>query len=178
MTGSNAVRVATDVSADELDIFADYNGHAAPVTQANGLIATAHKAAPKSLAMVLLCGIYYVVVYIESRAFTARLHRLAGAAAWDVLNSIQADLIKNPIRGDLVSGLGGIRKARCPNPIRGKGKRGGFRYLFLYLEDRGHIHLLYLLDKDEQEDLTANERKSLRTLVTEIKRTRGGHQLP
>jgi hypothetical protein len=117
------------------------------------------------------------VVYVESKAFTARLHRLAGASALDVLSSIQADLIKNPERGDLVQGLGGIRKARCSNPGRGKGKRGGFRYLFLYLEDRNQIHLLYLLDKDEQEDLSTDERKALRTWVTEIKRSRGGQQI-
>jgi hypothetical protein len=89
-----------------------------------------------------------------------------------LLSAVQADLIKNPARGDLVSGLGGIRKARCANPARGKGKRGGYRYLFLYLENRDHIHLLYLLDKDEQEDLSNDERKELRALVAEIKATR------
>ena len=87
----------------------------------------------------------------------------------DVLNAIQADLLKNPACGDLVKDLGGIRKARCSNPLRGKGKRGGYRYLYLYLEGRGHIHLLYLLDKNEQEDLSNEERKSLRLLVSEIK---------
>ena len=117
------------------------------------------------------------MVYVESRAFTARLHRLAGSSALDVLNLIQADLIKNPERGDLVQGLGGIRKARCSNPGRGKGKRGGFRYLFLYLQDRSQIHLLYLLDKDEQEDLSADERKALRGWVSEIKRSKGGQQI-
>ena len=117
------------------------------------------------------------MVYIESKVFTARLHRLAGPTALDVLNSIQADLIKNPERGDLVQGLGGIRKARCSNPRRGKGKRGGFRYLFLHLEDRDHIHLLYLLDKDEQEDLSADERKALRAWVSEIKRSGGGQRI-
>jgi len=105
------------------------------------------------------------------------LHQLAGASALDVLNSIQTDLLKNPVRGDLLQGLGGIRKARCSNPARGKGKRGGFRYLFLYLEDRDHIHLLYLLDKDEQEDLSTDERKALRTLVTEIKQPKGRQKL-
>lgn len=94
----------------------------------------------------------------------------------DVLSSIQADLIKNPERGDLVQGLGGIRKARSSNPARGKGKRGGFRYLFLYMEDQNQIHLLYLLDKDEQEDLSADERKALRAWVSEIKRS-GGQQI-
>jgi hypothetical protein len=112
------------------------------------------------------------VVYVESRAFTRRLYQLAGATALDVLSAVQADLIKNPARGDLVPGLGGIRKARCSNPARHKGKRGGYRYLFLYLENRDHIHLLYLLDKDEQEDLSNDERKELRALVAEIKATR------
>ncbi len=111
------------------------------------------------------------MVYIESRAFTKRLHQLAGASALDVLNGIQADLLKNPTCGDLVQGLGGIRKARCANPARSKGKRGGYRYLFLYLENRKHIHLLYLLDKDQQEDLSNEERKALRALVTQIKET-------
>jgi hypothetical protein len=117
------------------------------------------------------------VVYIESKAFTARLTRLAGSAALDVLNSIQADLIKNPERGDLVQGLGGIRKARCSNPARGKGKRGGFRYLYLYMEDRNQIHLLYLLNKDEQEDLSTDERKELRAWVSEIKGAGRGQQI-
>ena len=98
-----------------------------------------------------------------------RLHHLAGASALDVLSRIQADLLKNPARGDLVQGLGGIRKERCSNPARGKGKRGGYRYLFLYLQNKNRIHLLYLLDKDEQEDLSSDERKVLRTLVTKIK---------
>ena len=120
-----------------------------------------------------LGGIYYIVVYIESRVFTARLRQLAGTSAPDVLDAIQTDLIKNPNRGDLVKGLGGIRKARCSNPERGKGKRGGFRYLFLYLEDCSHIHLLYLLDKNEQEDLSGEERKVLRTLVNQITRVTG-----
>src|SRR6185312_8659318 len=98
-----------------------------------------------------------------------RLHHLAGESSLDVLNSIQADLLKNPARGNLVQGLGGIRKARCSNPARGKGKRGGYRYLFLYLQSQDRIHLLYLLDKDEQEDLSSDERRVLQTLVTRIK---------
>jgi hypothetical protein len=51
-----------------------------------------------------------------------------------------------------------------------EGKRGGFRYLFLHLADRSHIHLLYLLDKDEQEDLSGEERKALRAWVSKIKK--------
>ena len=109
------------------------------------------------------------MVYIESIAFTRRLHELCGSTADEILGRIQAELLRNPLSGDVVRGLGGIRKARCANPSRGKGKRGGYRYLFLYLENKNHIHLLYLLDKDEQEDLTNEERKALLQIVKTIK---------
>lgn len=110
------------------------------------------------------------MVFIESRAFTQRLYKLAGASAEEVLRQIQADLLKNPEKGDVAEGLAGIRKARCANPSRGKGKRGGYRYLHLYLKHRDHIHLLFILDKDEQEDLTAGQRKDLRVMVAELKK--------
>jgi hypothetical protein len=85
------------------------------------------------------------VVFIETRLFTQRLHELAGVDALGVLTAIQDDLLKNPERGRMVQGLGGLRKARSANPSRGKGKRGGFRYFFLYLERKRHIHLVLLL---------------------------------
>jgi hypothetical protein len=110
------------------------------------------------------------VVFIESRFFTRRLGQLAGDAAGEVLRELQNDLLRDPARGDVVRGLGGIRKARLANPTRGKGTRGGFRYMHLYLEHREHIHLLCLFDKDEQEDLSEKERKALRQMVAELRR--------
>lgn len=109
------------------------------------------------------------MVFIESRSFTKRLEDLAGGKAHEVLERIQADLLKSPERRNLLQGLGGIRKARTSNPARGKGKRGGYRYFFLYLVRKQHIHLLLLLDKDEQEDLSWDERKALRKIVEAIK---------
>jgi hypothetical protein len=98
------------------------------------------------------------------------MRELAGKHAPDVLAAIQEDLLANPHRGNVVQGLGGIRKARASNPSRGKGKRGGLRYWYLYLERRAHIHLLILLDKDEHEDLDFEERTALRRMVAELKR--------
>ncbi len=109
------------------------------------------------------------MVFIESRSFTRRLTELAEDQAAAVLERIQEELVENPAKGKIVRGLGGIRKARAPHPGRGKGKRGGFRYLYLFLERRGHIHLLYLLDKHEQEDLDEDQRKALRRMVTDLK---------
>lgn len=118
------------------------------------------------------CGIYHGVIFIESKAFTRRLHESAMDSADAVLSAVQNELADNPIRGDLVKGLGGIRKARVANPARGKGKRGGFRYLYLYLEHKDHIHLLLLIDKNEQEDLNADQRAFLKQLAIQIKEQR------
>ena len=108
------------------------------------------------------------MVFIESRVFTKRLHAEAKAHAAEVLSSIQSDLLRSAERGALVRGLGGIRKARAADPTRGKGKRGGFRYLYLNVPARAHIHLLYLFGKDEQENLDAGERAMLREMAEQI----------
>lgn len=103
--------------------------------------------------------------FIESLPFTRRLHEMAGDSADDVLRTIEEELRLNPVRGSLVPGLGGVRKARTANPGRGKGKRGGYRYFYLYFVRDQQIFLLYILDKDEQGDLTTEERKFVRALA-------------
>jgi len=50
---------------------------------------------------------------------------------------------------------------------------GGYRCFYLYLEHRQHIHLLLMLDKDEQEDLSNEERTIVRTMVTDLKKAGG-----
>ncbi len=100
---------------------------------------------------------------------------MAGGSADAILRDIQNDLLENPGHGKVVKGLGGIRKARSANPRRGKGKRGGFRCLYLYVEDRNHVHLLFLLDKDEQEDLTPAERAIVHAMVAAIRKEKGHH---
>ena len=109
------------------------------------------------------------MVFIKSKVFTRRLHELAKDSADTVLADIQSSLLENPVRGDMVKGLGGVRKARVSNPARGKGRRGGFRYMYLCLEHREHVHLLFLFDKDEQEDLNPAQRTFLRQLVERSK---------
>ena len=112
------------------------------------------------------------MVFIESRAFSRHLLAL-GKASVEVLSAIQSDLLDNPERGRVVQGLSGIRKARAADPGRGKGKRGGLRYLYLYVVRKGHIHLLHLFDKNEQEDLNPSERDDLRRFAMWIKGQEG-----
>jgi len=41
--------------------------------------------------------------------------------------------------------------------------------MWLHLEEKHHIHLLFLLDKDEQEDLSKQQQKLLKALVRQLK---------
>lgn len=106
--------------------------------------------------------------FIEFPVFTDRLKSLAHQKADEVLLDIQNDLLENPNRGATVAGTGGAKKARIADPARQKGKRGGFRYLYYYIERDGQIFLLMIFGKDEQDDLTANQKKLLRQAILSL----------
>ncbi len=71
-----------------------------------------------------------------------------------------------------MEGTAGVRKARAADPARGKGKRGGFRYLYYYIEQDGQIYLLMIFSKDEQDDLTKDQKKTLAKLIQELRETK------
>ena len=87
---------------------------------------------------------------------------LAKGNADEVLLQIENDLLQNPERGPVITGTGGIRKSRAADPSRGKGKRGGFRYMYYYIEQDDQILLLLIFSKDEQDNLTPEQKKWLR----------------
>jgi len=66
--------------------------------------------------------------FIETMIFTKRLFASASA---EVLEIIQRDLVENPVRGAVVKGLHGARKARVAAPATQRGKSGGLR-TFIY----------------------------------------------
>lgn len=107
--------------------------------------------------------------FLETATFVERIAELGGKRQLELLYAIQDELMADPERGDLVKGLGGVRKARIAAPDRPEGKSGGYRYLYLYFEMRGRIYLLYLFDKREQADLNDEERKVLAAIVERLK---------
>jgi hypothetical protein len=82
-------------------------------------------------------------------------------------NDFKAELAINPLLGDLVPGTGGIRKVRLGSTS--KGKSGGFRICYYYLVSNEQIYLLLIYAKSEQENLTSDEKKALKELVTILK---------
>lgn len=110
--------------------------------------------------------------FIESKIFSTQIYQLGG----EVLSRIQADLVQNPERGTIVKGTHGVRKARVADPTLPRGKSGSYRYLYLYLEHAGRIHLLYLFSKSEQADLSSAQKRIIGTLSQEIRKETLSHE--
>lgn len=83
---------------------------------------------------------------------------------------LQEELMKNPEAGDVIKGTGGLRKVRYADEKRGKGKRGGLRVIYFWKDADDQFWLFTVYDKDEADDLTADQRKMLKQrLDAEIK---------
>lgn len=83
---------------------------------------------------------------------------------------LQQELMDNPEKGAVMPGCGGLRKVRVADPKRGKGKRGGARVIYLYVPEAKWFFMLDIYGKDEKDDLSAGEKKSLLKLTNELKR--------
>ena len=103
--------------------------------------------------------------FVESKVFSRQLRELSAV----ILINIQFDLVQNPQRGDIVKGTHGVRKARVADPGSSRGKSGGYRYLYLYLEHAGRIHLLYLFSKGDQSDLSSDQTRIIGELSQQIR---------
>jgi hypothetical protein len=106
-----------------------------------------------------------VLTFVETATFT-RL--ITGLVADEDYAKFQHELAESPDKGDLLVGGGGVRKVRLA--VGGRGKSGGARVLYLYLQHRGVIYLLYLFTKGDAANLSAEGKKAMRELAQEIKR--------
>lgn len=68
-----------------------------------------------------------------------------------------------------MAGTGGVRKLRVEAPGRRKGKRGGFRILYLDLPDAQETYLITFYGKDEADDLSPEGKKLMSQIVAAIK---------
>ena len=91
----------------------------------------------------------------------------------DDLDAMQRGLLVDPEQGDVMPGCGGLRKLRIADPRRGKGKRSGARVIYLHIEEADEIHLITVYDKDQKDDLTAEDKKLFRQFVQILKRSPG-----
>jgi hypothetical protein len=78
---------------------------------------------------------------------------------------LQLLLLQQPDVGDVIKDTGGLRKLRFADSRHGKGKRGGLRVIYYWWVGGEQFWLFTLYDKNEMADLSADERKLLRTLL-------------
>lgn len=102
--------------------------------------------------------------FLETPVFTRQVTDLLSDTEYAAL---QGALIVNPESGDLIPGTGGLRKMRWQETRRGKGKRGGIRVIYYWYSPRSVIYMLLTYSKDQQDDLTATQKRILKRLVTE-----------
>jgi hypothetical protein len=76
---------------------------------------------------------------------------------------LQLSLVARPDQGAVIAGTGGLRKVRWGT--EGRGKRGGVRVIYYWATEEGVIFLLLLYPKNEQDDLTEQQKRALRNLV-------------
>jgi hypothetical protein len=79
--------------------------------------------------------------------------------------SLQTAMLENPVVGDLMPRTGGFRKLRWPDARRGKGKRGGLRVIYYWLVGAGQFWMFSIYDKDELENLTADQERQLKVAI-------------
>jgi hypothetical protein len=83
-------------------------------------------------------------------------------------DNLKKSLAKDPEGGALIPGTGGVRKIRLKSAT--KGKRGGFRVCYFDDPERGELFLLKIYPKNEQEDLSADEKKLLKEFSNMVKK--------
>lgn len=100
------------------------------------------------------------VVFLETPVFTRRIGELADDEDY---RRLQVRLLLDPEAGDLIAGSGGLRKVRMA--VRGRGKRGGARVIYYWIGARSRIYMLLVYAKNELDDLSEDQLKTLRSLV-------------
>jgi mRNA-degrading endonuclease RelE of RelBE toxin-antitoxin system len=78
---------------------------------------------------------------------------------------LQLRLVADPEAGRLIPGTGGLRKIRWQGS--GRGKRGGVRVIYYWAVRDAVVLMLLMYGKNEQDDLTAAQKKVLVALVRE-----------
>ncbi len=103
--------------------------------------------------------------FIEAPTFTKAV------IAWlddDDYAALQAILALRPDAGRLIPGGSGLRKLRWA--AEGRGKRGGLRVIYYWLAADQQIWMLLAYPKNEQDNLSPQQMKQLKTLVEDLKR--------
>jgi hypothetical protein len=83
------------------------------------------------------------------------------------MRAIELHVAGAPDAHPMIRGLRGVRKARVALP--GRGKRGGARVVYYLSVPRAVLFMLTAYPKNEQDDLTSNQRRAILLALESIK---------
>lgn len=109
------------------------------------------------------------LTFVETTAFTRRIH---DEGLEEDLRELQQELLRNPEKGALDPGTGGLRKVRMRVRSSGRGKSSGARVHYLHLPSDRVIYLIFLYLKGEQATLAVDQKKQLRSVAEAFKQER------
>ncbi len=106
---------------------------------------------------------------IQMRKFSEILDKLIAQnkATKADYEDLEKRIIENPAEGEVMQRTGGLRKTRLKSA--GKGKSGGFRVCYCDIPEKEKLFFIAIFSKNEQENLTAEEKQIFKVLVTRLK---------
>jgi hypothetical protein len=105
-----------------------------------------------------------LLTVVETSIFTRRAEKLLTEEEHEELVFY---LAVHPLSGDEIPGTGGVRKLRFGS--RDRGKSGGVRVIYYFFDEENPLYALLLYGKNEQVDLTPQQKREMTTLAATIK---------
>lgn len=81
---------------------------------------------------------------------------------------LEKRILENPDEGDVMQGTGGLRKTRLKSATSGKSK--GFRVCYFDIPEKEKTFFIAIFAKNVKENLTDEEKKIFKALVTKLKK--------
>lgn len=100
------------------------------------------------------------MLIVETPVFTRRVIKLISDEDY---RQLQQALVADPELGDIIRQSGGLRKVRWTRA--GRGKRGGVRAIYYWAPAHKILLMLLIYGKNEQDDLTHEQLRMLKSLV-------------
>jgi hypothetical protein len=86
------------------------------------------------------------------------------------LQELEVMLLERPDAGAMVAGTGGVRKIRFSPSRWRRGKSGATRIIYAYMPTAEQVYLVLAYGKDEQANLTPDQKALCRAYVSGIKK--------
>lgn len=107
--------------------------------------------------------------FIQSTTFENQWKSLGLDDEMD-LTALELFIMANPTGAPMVEGTGGLRKLRFAPAKWQTGKSGAARVCYVYFEEFGIVYLINVYRKNRKETLSANEKKTIKSIIARIEK--------